>query len=127
LSSDYPLTCLEGDAIDFDSFLRNVPPCPDEPDREQCRLAFEEERATPSSPSRQRSGASADAGLAATAADAPPPPCRSRRRTRTHREAWLLLGLLTRRRTGRPDFRYFLFAPLSETSDKVMNRVQLQW
>ena len=38
------MTCLEGDSIDFEGFLRNLKQFKDAPDREECRKAFEEER-----------------------------------------------------------------------------------
>ena len=39
------MSCLEGDAIDFEAFLKGLEHKEDESDREQCRLAYEEERA----------------------------------------------------------------------------------
>lgn len=39
------MTCLEGDAIDFTQFLKNVEPAKGTADFDECRLAFEEERA----------------------------------------------------------------------------------
>ena len=39
------MTCLEGDAIDFAQFLKHVEPTKDASDLEECRLAFDEERA----------------------------------------------------------------------------------
>lgn len=38
------MSCLEGDAIDFDDYLRSLDKHDDQPDREACRIAFEQER-----------------------------------------------------------------------------------
>jgi Ca2+-binding EF-hand superfamily protein len=49
------MTCLEGDAINFDQFLKNVEPVRDATDEGECRDAFDEVRA--SLPQVQKGGA----------------------------------------------------------------------
>ena len=75
------MTCMEGDAINFDQFLKNakLPKMPkgmEITDHEECRKAFEEERATlppPTSDARRKADAKAVAKQAAQeAANAPP-------------------------------------------------------
>ena len=65
------MTCLEGDAIDFDKFLKALHYKKDAPDRDECRLAFEEVRA--SLPPVQRGGGAATDGALPPAAPMPPP------------------------------------------------------
>ena len=52
LSFEEYMTCLEGDAINFRGFLANVEANLSAPDREECRRAFEEERASLPAPSK---------------------------------------------------------------------------
>ena len=53
LSFQEYMTCLEGDAIDFERFLKNVVPNHAAADRDECRAAFEEERAKLPAPTKE--------------------------------------------------------------------------
>ena len=52
LSFEEYITCLEGDAIKFPQYLKGLKARPEAGDRDECRLAFEEERAKLPPPSK---------------------------------------------------------------------------
>jgi hypothetical protein len=70
------MTCLEGDAINFEAFLSGLKHYPKAPDRDACQAAFDEERnkhPPPNSAAKRRADAATVASAAAAERAAAPP------------------------------------------------------